>query len=49
MTGDESLKQIEAETDTNVSLKFVSVGPKKNKNYLNSFSIGNDMSSTIHC
>ena len=48
MTGDESLKQIEAETDTKVSLKFVSVGPKKKK-YLNSFSIGNDMSSTIHC
>ena len=37
MTGDESLKQIEAETDTNVSLKFVSVGPKKKKKLLEFF------------
>ena len=45
-----SLKQIEAETDTKVSLKFASIGPKNNKNYLNSFSTGNNMiSSTIHC
>ena len=40
----------EAETDTKESLKFASVGPKNNKNYLNSFSLDNNMiSSAIHC